>query len=80
MIARAIASACFGGAWTLLAAGETVAGLGVTAILAAAIYWLVRGDRQLTREAIEAMGRSARASERLTAKLEQRPCLVKEEE
>ena len=76
IIMRLISSMLFGSAWGLLATGEPLAGLGVTAILAAAIYWLVRGDRQLTREGIEAMGRSAKASERLTAKLEKRPCLV----
>ena len=50
MIMRLISSMLFGSAWGLLATGEPLAGLGVTAILAAAIYWLVRGDRQLTRE------------------------------
>ena len=69
MLSKLIATAVFGTAWTLLAAGDTLASMGVTAILAGTILWLVKNDRKLAREAIKATNRSAAAVEELTREL-----------
>lgn len=81
MISKVIASACFGGAWTLFAVTEDpLAQLGVTVILAASIYWMVQRIVGIAKESVEASMRSAKAVEKLTAKLEKRPCLIQKNE